>query len=380
MTFFKRVKSLFSRRELTLRDPDGWRDIWGTTTSAGTLVSPETAMGHPAILGAVRLLSELTAALPLIVYERGEGGRQRATGHPAHVLLHDEPNDIMTPFQLKETMVTHLLLYGNAYVLVLRDGRTPVALWPLHPSRVTLDDADGVFKYKVATPEGPKPYPVADIVHVPILAQDGLRGQSPVTLAREAIGAALAAEEHAALYFGNSAQPSGVIEHPGHLSDEAARRLGESWRAAHGGRRRQGTAVLEDGAKFEAIGSTARDAQLVEARQFAMHLLAAAMRIPAHLLDPSSRGTYANVETQSLEFLTFTLQPLLTRIEEALTRRLFTRDERRRYYAEFLVDGLLRADTRTRYDAYKTAIDAEFMTPDEARERENMPRRKEGSK
>jgi len=200
-----------------------------------------------------------------------------------------------------------LLLYGNAYALVVRSGGRPVALWPLHPTRVHLDDQDGVFTYKVSSPGGVEQYPPEDIVHVPILAPDGVRGQSPVTLAREAIGAALAAEEHAALYFANGAQPSGVLVHPGQLSPEAAQRLRESWRAAHGGRNRGGTAVLEGGMEYKPISNTAKDAQLIEARQFAMRLLAAAMRIPPHLLDPSVRGAYANVETQSLEFLTFSL-------------------------------------------------------------------------
>lgn len=369
------LKRPFERRAMTLRDPDGWRVLFGTQTAAGTIVTPETALGHPAILGAVRLLAELTASLPLVVYERTDAGRRRATEHPVYQLLHEAPNDAMTPFTFKETLVLHLLLFGNAYALVVRSGGRPVALWPLHPTRVHLDDQDGVFTYKVSSPGGVEQYPPEDIVHVPILAPDGVRGQSPVTLAREAIGAALAAEEHAALYFANGAQPSGVLVHPGQLSPEAAQRLRESWRAAHGGRNRGGTAVLEGGMEYKPISNTAKDAQLIEARQFAMRLLAAAMRIPPHLLDPSVRGAYANVETQSLEFLTFSLQPLLTRFEEAFSRRLFTAQERRRYYAEFLVDGLLRADTRTRYEAYKTAIEAGFMGPDEARERENLPRR-----
>lgn len=369
------LKRPFERRAMTLRDPDGWRVLFGTHTAAGTIVTPETALGHPAVLGAVRLLAELTASLPLVVYERTDAGRRRATEHPVYRLLHEEPNDMLTPFVLKETLVTHLLLYGNAYALVVRSGGRPMALWPLHPTRVHLDDQDGVFIYKVSGPDGIEQYPPEDIVHVPILAPDGVRGQSPVTLAREAIGAALAAEEHAALYFANGAQPSGVLVHPGQLTPEAAQRLRESWRAAHGGRNRGGTAVLEGGMEYKPISNTARDSQLIEARQFAMRLLAAAMRIPPHLLDPSARGTYQNVETQTLEFLTFSLQPLLTRFEEAFTRRLFTAQERHRYYAEFLVDGLLRADTRTRYEAYKTAIEAGFMDADEARERENLPRR-----
>ena len=143
------LKRPFERRAMTLRDPDGWRVLFGTQTAAGTIVTPETALGHPAILGAVRLLAELTASLPLVVYERTDAGRRRATEHPVYQLLHEAPNDAMTPFTFKETLVLHLLLFGNAYALVVRSGGRPVALWPLHPTRVHLDDQDGVFTYKV---------------------------------------------------------------------------------------------------------------------------------------------------------------------------------------------------------------------------------------
>ena len=184
---------------------------------------------------------------------------------------------MLTPFVLKETLVTHLLMYGNAYALVVRSGGRPVALWPLHPTRVHLDDQDGVFTYKVSSPGGVEQYPPEDIVHVPILAPDGVRGQSPVTLAREAIGAALAAEEHAALYFANGAQPSGVLVHPGQLTPEALTAAGER-RAAR--RPQPGrTAVLEGGMEYKPISNTP-GTPIVEARQFAMRLLAAAMRIP----------------------------------------------------------------------------------------------------
>src|SRR5690625_2765157 len=206
-----------------------------------------------------------------------------------------------------------------------------------------------------------------------MLSSDGLNGRSPIHLSRESIGAALAAEEFAADHFANNAQPSGVLEHPGRLTPEAAERLKRSWQASYGGRGRQGTAVLEEGAKFNPISATASEAQLIEARQHAMRAIAAALRIPPHLLDPTTRGTYANVETQSLEFLTFSLQPLLTRIEEALQRRLFAEGEP--FYCEFLVDGLLRSDTLNRYTAYQTAIFSGWMDPDEVRQRENLPPR-----
>lgn len=360
-------------RAMTFRDPDGWRDLFGTTTASGVVVTPEAALGHPAVLGALRLLTELLASLPLVVYRRTGAGRERAEDHPVYRLLHDAPNEFMTPFTFKETLGLHLLLHGNAYALIVRDATgKPAALWPIHPSRVSLVTEHGILRYRVQG-ETLQSYPPADVIHVPILAPDGLRGQSPVQVAREAIGAALAAEEHAARFYANNAQPSGVLTHPGTLTPEALKRLKDSWNAAHSGPGRHGTAVLEQGMKFEPISSTARDAQLIEARQHAMRTIAAALRIPAHLLDPTARGAYANVETQSLEFLTFSLQPLLTRFEEAFTRKLFAPGEP--YFAEFLVDGLLRADTSTRYAAYKTAIEAGFLTVDEVRQRENLPPR-----
>ncbi|HHY92910.1 MAG TPA: phage portal protein, partial [Firmicutes bacterium] len=359
----------------TLRDPDGWRDFLGLTTAAGVTVTPDSALGHPAVLGACRLLAELTASLPLLVYERTADGRRRAENHPVYRLLHEAPNPQQTPFTWKEELALHLLLYGNAYVLVgWAENGSPAALWPLHPSRVQTDiQPSGTVLYKVTTRQGqPVTYTPDDILHIPLLALDGLVGRSPIQLARESIGAALAAEAHAAGYFGNAATPSGVLKVPGRLAEEAALRLKKSWQQAYG-QGKAGTAVLEDGIEFQPIAGTGQEAQLIESRQFAMRALAAALRIPPHLLDPTARGTYANVETQSLEFLTFSLQPFLTRLEEALTLKLFTPAERRRYFVEFLTDGLLRVDTRTRYQAYQVAIQSGFMTANEARQRENLP-------
>jgi HK97 family phage portal protein len=375
MSIFTRIFRRNEKRGMSLRDPDGWRELFGLSTKAGVTVTPETALSHPAVLGAVRLVAELTASLPLVVYERAGDGRRRAENHPVYKLLHEAPNSLMTPFTWKETIVLHVLLFGNAFILVNWDeAGSPAALWPLHPAQVQVEvQPTGTVLYKVNTVAGQVvTYTPDDILHIPLLALDGVVGRSPVQLAREAIGAALAAEEHAAGYFANAARPSGVLKVAGTLTENAAARLKKSWEEAYG-RGKAGTAVLEEGVEFQSISSNAQEAQLIETRQFAMRVIAAALRIPPHLLDPSARGTYSNVETQSLEFLTFSLQPFLTRLEEAFTLKLFTPSERQRYFVEFLTDGLLRADTRTRYQAYKMAIEAGFMTVDEVRQRENLP-------
>jgi len=362
------------KRALPWRDPDGWQSLIGGTTAAGVTVTAETAMGHPAVLGAVRMIAELTASLPLITYKRTAGGKVRAEGHPVYELLHTRPNPQQTPFAFKETLCLHLLLHGNAYILIQwGDNGSPEALWPIHPSRVYMELQDeGTLLYKVTTQGQRKDYTADDMLHITMLSLDGLTGKSPVQLARESIAAALAGEEHAASYFANSARPSGILKVSNTLTEESAKRLKEGWQAAYGRGKSHGTAVLEDGTAFEPISSNAQEAQLIESRQFSMRAIAAALRIPAHMLDPTVRGAYANVETQSLEFLTFSLQPFLTRLEEALTLKLFTNTERQNLFVEFLTDSLLRTDTKTRYSCYQTAITSGFMTPNEARIRENL--------
>ena len=374
MGIWQRLFRKEEKRELTFRDADGWRTLLGLNTAAGITVTPENAMGHPAVMGAVRLIAELTASLPLIVYERTAGGKQRAENHPVYKLLHEQPNQIQSPFQFKETVALHLLLYGNSYILPEygQDGR-PYALWPIHPSKITLEqDTNGAISYKLSLPSGIRNLTPDEVVHTTMLSMDGLTGKSPVLMARESIGAALAEEEFAAGFFGNAARPSGVLKTDGILDTDAAKRLKESWQQAYG-RGKQGTAILEDGLEFEPISADAEKSQLLESRQFAMRAIAAALRIPAHLLDPTARGTYSNVETQSLEFLTFSLQPFLTRLEETFSLKLFTPTERQRYFVEFLTDGLLRVDTRTRFTAYKMAIDGGWMTINEVRRKENLP-------
>ncbi|MGE5590174.1 MAG: phage portal protein [Bacillota bacterium] len=361
------------KRSLTLRDPDGWKTLFGFSTTAGVDVTPEAALGHPAVLGAVRMLAETVATMPVLVYQRqADGGKARATRHPMWALLHDRPNPAMTPFTLKETLVEHLLLHGNAYLRLIRNaGGRVIALWPVHPSLVWPEVTAEGISYKLTEGTGQRALPADDVCHICMLAPDGIHGRSPILVSAETIGAALAAEEHAAGYFANAARPSGILKTNGVLSDSAAKRLKESWQQAYG-RGKAGTAVLENGVEFEPVSGNAQESQLLETRQFAMRALAAALRIPPHMIEPTARGTYANTETQALEFLQFSLQPLLTRIEEALNLSLFPEG---RYFCEFLADGLLRADTLSRYRAYQIGIQAGFLTPEEVRQRENLPKR-----
>lgn len=365
------------QRRLNLRDPDGWRELWGTGTASGVTVSPEGALAHAAVLAAVRLLSDTVASLPLILYRRlPDGGKERATDHQLYHLLHLQPNPRMSAFSLKEALQASLALYGNAYAWIDwgPDGR-PQALWPLPPTMVApeQDQSTGDIVYRIQTREGSQVVGYHQVLHIPGFSFDGLIGKSPITMAREAVGLALAQDEHGAAFFARGARMSGVLTYPGSLSPEARERLRKSWEALSSGRDNAWrTAVLEDGMKFEPLTMPMKDAEWIESRKFSVNEIARIFRVPPHLIGDLERSTYSNIETQSLEFLTFSLRPWLTRWEEALTVQLLTPLERETYFFEFLTTDLLRGDTKSRFEAYKIAREAGWLSVNEIREAENL--------
>lgn len=380
---FEKAKRLLGlrrqeKRSTTLTDPDGWRTIWGTESGAGVTVTPEAALTHAAVLAAVRLLAETVASLPIILYRRlPDGGKVRATDHPLYHLLHLKPNPRMAAFSLKEAMQASLALYGNGYALIDwgPDGR-PAALWPLLPTMVTPEqDAEtGNLQYRVQTRKGSKVLPADQVLHIPGFSFDGLVGKSPITLAREAIGLALAQDEHGAAFFARGARMSGILTYPGALSPEARERLRKGWEAMANGRDNAWrTAVLEDGMKFEALTIPNKDAEWLAARKFSVNEIARIFRVPPHLIGDLERATFSNIETQSLEFLTYSLRPWLTRWEESLTVQLLTPAEQETYFVEFLTADLLRGDTKSRYEAYRMAREAGWLSVNEIRQAENLP-------
>ena len=209
-------------------------------SSAGKRVNERSAMQMSAVYSCVRILAEAVAGLPLHLYcYKEDGGKEKAIDHPLYLLLHDEPNPEMSSFVFRETLMTHLLLWGNAYAQIIRNGKGEViALYPLMPDRMTVDrDRDGklYYEYMVSTDDAPtvkgtvvrlKP---SDVLHIPGLGFDGLVGYSPIAMAKNAIGMAIACEEYGAKFFANGAAPGGVLEHPGTIKDP--QRVRESWQS-----------------------------------------------------------------------------------------------------------------------------------------------------
>jgi HK97 family phage portal protein len=349
-------------------------------TAAGVQVTPRTAVRCTPVAAAVRVISESIGSLPVHIYRRGnDDERERDSDHPAHALLHHRANPWTSAQEFRQQLTADALLHGNGYALVVRVAGEPRELHRLEPGAVSIDLNAVEPTYRVSDGKGgTATYGWHDVLHVRApISFDGVTGQSPVTLAKEAIGLAIALETAAAQLFSNGGTPSGVISVPEQLSPEAAERLRDAWRAANGGENRRGTAVLESGANWQAIRMTNTDAEYNATRVFAIGEIARAFGTPPHILYEMSRATWSNVESLGIEFKTFGLLPWVRRWEGAIERTLIDGDE---HYAEFLLDGFLRADFEARADGYQKLISSRVLSPNEARAREGLPPYEGGSK
>lgn len=357
----------------------------GNTTS-GKPVTERTAMQMTAVYSCVRILSEAIAGLPLHIYRHTQnGGKEKATEHSLYKLLHDEPNTEMTSFSFRETLMSHLLLWGNAYAQIIRNGRGEVvALYPLMPNRMTVDrDANGILYYlysktaEDANTLGTKSNQVmlntADVLHIPGLGFDGLVGYSPIAMAKNAIGMAIACEEYGAMFFANGAAPGGVLEHPGVVKDPA--KVRESWNLVYkGSSNSHRVAVLEEGMKYQPIGISPEQAQFLETRKFQINEIARIFRVPPHMVGDLEKSSFSNIEQQSLEFVKYTLDPWVVRWEQTMHRLLFTNEEKRKYFIKFNVDGLLRGDYASRMSGYATGRQNGWLSANDIRELEDLDR------
>lgn len=347
-------------------------------TVAGIPVNEASALRHVAVLACIRVYAEAIASLPCHMYRRLERGKERTPDHPLYTLLHDRPNPEMTAFSFYETLESHALLWGNCYAEIDfgKSSDRPLALWPLLPDRThpERDERTGKIVYKTTLDTGAQvTLPAWKVFHVPGLGFDGLVGYSPIRLAREAISLGMATEHYGAAFFGNGARPSGVLEHPGKLSDPAYDRLKASWDNRHGGlTNAQRLAILEEGMKYTAISVPPEDAQFLETRKFQLAEIARLYRVPLHMIGDLERATFSNIEHQSIEFVVHSLRPWLRRWEQAINWKLLGQKERRTHFAEFLVDGLLRGDIKSRYEAYAVGRQNGWLSADDIREAENM--------
>ena len=353
-------------------------------SASGKQVNERTSMQMTAVYSCVRILSEAVASLPLNVYRYTDtGGKEKAIDHSLYRLLHDEPNPEMSSFIFRETLMTHLLLWGNAYAQIIRNGKGEViALYPLMPDRMTVDrDSNGglYYKYRKSNDDAPTmesgvvSLAPSDVLHVPGLGFDGLVGYSPIAMAKNAIGLAIAAEEYGSKFYANGAAPSGVLEHPGTLKDPT--RVRDSWNSTFGGSTNSHkVAVLEEGMKYTPISISPNEAQFLETRKFQINEIARIFRVPPHMVGDLEKSSFSNIEQQSLEFVKYTLDPWVIRWEQALYRTLLSEEEKKSYFFKFNVEGLLRGDYQSRMQGYATARQNGWMSANDIRELEDLDR------
>jgi HK97 family phage portal protein len=352
----------------------GYTFFFGSTTS-GKTVNERTAMQTTAVYACVRILSETLASLPLHTYKHTDRGKEKAIDHNLYYLLHDEPNPEMTSFVFRETLMGHLLLWGNAYAQIIRDGRGKVlALYPLLPDKMKVDRTSaGELYYEYQTDTGPVILRNYEVFHIPGLGFDGLVGYSPIAMAKNAIGMAIATEEYGAKFFANGANPGGVLEHPGVLKDP--KRVRDSWNAVYqGSGNAHRIAVLEEGMKFHSIGIPPEQAQFIATRKFQLNEIARIFRIPPHMIGDLDKSSFSNIEQQSREFVKYTLDPWVSRWEQAIHKSLLKPDEKRQYFVKFNVDGLLRGDYESRMNGYAIGRQNGWLSANDIRELEDMNR------
>jgi HK97 family phage portal protein len=381
------IKSLFGFGQARDKPVDkaadaGYSFLFGRTTS-GKPVNERTAMQTTAVYACVRILAEAVASLPLHVYEyQDDGGKKLVHDHPLYYLLHDEPNPEMTSFVFRETLMSHLLIWGNAYAQIIRDGAGRVlGLYPLLPDKMDVqrDDRGNIYYvYSRNSDENPmfKEYgdirlKAEDVLHIPGLGFDGLIGYSPIAMAKNAVGMTLACEEYGASFFANGANPGGVLEHLGVLKDPS--KVRESWNSVYRGvNNAHKIAVLEEGMKYQQIGIPPEEAQFLETRKFQINEIARLYRIPPHMVGDLDKSSFSNIEQQSLEFVKYTLDPWVIRWEQSLQRSLLLPGEKGKYFIKLNVDGLLRGDYQSRMNGYAVGRQNGWFSANDIREMENM--------
>jgi len=356
--------------------------FFGGRSASGMSVSEKSALQTAAVYACVRVISEAVASLPLRVYRYEGDGVQPIYDHPLYDILHTVPNPEMTSFTFRETMMNHLLLYGNAYAQIVRDGLGRItALYPLLPNKMDIsrrETGEIFYTYWKDTDEtrprdktGSVILEAYDVLHIPGLSFDGLVGYPPIALAKNAIGMAMATEEYGASFFANGASPGGVLEFPLNLSNPE--KIKEDWNKRFQSARNAGkVAVLEEGMKFHAVGIPPDQAQFLETRRFQLNEIARVFKVPPHMIGDLEKSSFSNIEQQSLDFVKNTLNPWVVRLEQAMNMSLLSSSERKKLVIKFNLDGMLRGDYETRMKGYTEGLQNGWMSVNDIRRLENM--------
>lgn len=342
--------------------------------SGAAPVNESTAVTSSAVWSAVNLLASQVAQLPLHIYRRRDNGsRVRATEHPLYSVLHDAPNPVMTSFTWRETLMLWMLLRGRSVSQVQRDAAGRIRrLWPIAANRVRVDvTATGNRQFHIDE----KQVRPESVLFIPGLSWDGYDGISVISALRRVVELSINTEKYGSSFFDRGGDINGYLKYEGLIKDESVRRrLLDEWDSNYGRGPDSGhkTALLEHGLSYEKVTPSNDDAQFIETRKFQVTEVARVFRVPPHMIYELERATDKNVSAQGKEFLQYSLQPWLVRIEQAINQQLLTDEERGTYYVEFDTSALHRPLLQERYEAFGVARQWGFMSVNDIRRLENM--------
>lgn len=390
------IKALFgSDKARALHDPNYWiaSDLLGRQTMSGEAVSVNHALTLPAYYSAMRSISEDVAKVSFKVFKRLDPrGKEPQPRHPVFKLIHSEPNEEMSAFTLRETLTSYALGWGNGYAEIeVNQKGDPVALWPIHPSRVTprrVGRPNNLqLVYDVISRVGDDKnleVPISDpskefiirlrperVFHLHGLGSNGITGYSVAQIAAESIGLSLAQQRYASTFYGNGASLNGILVTPEKLNDESLKRIRESWESVHRGAvRAHKTAILEQGLDWKQTSVNPKDAQFLEGRSFSIEEVARWFRIPPHKIQHLARSTFTNIESQNLEYVTDTLMAWFVRWEQETDRKLIT--NRNLFFSKHNANSLMRGDSIARSNFYRNQFNLGALSPNDIRELEDM--------
>ncbi|HDC4490002.1 TPA: phage portal protein [Enterobacter asburiae] len=351
-----------------------WEE-WFGTSSSGKVVTADKAIQLSAVWACVRLLSESISTLPLKIYVRQpDGSRKAATDHPAYSILCRRPNSEMTPSRFMLMVVASICLRGNAFIEKKFIANRLVSLVPLLPQNMVVKRlTTGALEYKYTENGSERVIAVKNIMHIRGFGLDGVCGMMPMKTGRDVIGSAMAVEESAAKIFEQGLQSSGFLTAEQALNDEQRERLREYMAKFTGSKNAGKIMVLEGGLKYQGVTMNPEDAQMLESRAFSIEEICRWFRVPPFMVGHTTKQSSwaSSLEGMNLQFLTHTLRPLLVNIEQEIGRCLLDSDDE--VFAEFSVEGLLRADSAGRAAYYTSALQNGWMSRNDVRRLENMP-------
>lgn len=373
MNLLNSIGRWFGLADESTSRPGPTDDFWYSTEILGA--SGVSSLQSTAVYSCVRVIAETIGTLPCKIYERSGEGKRVAREHPIYTLLHDQANEFQTANEYWETVATHILCGGNSYSRVVYDSRFNASqLIPIDPQYVSVisDRETGRKAYWVSEPGIPSVVRFdGEILHIPGLSYDGKIGYSPMGAARRAIEMQMGAEKYADRVFKNSAIPPAYVALTGQPDKGTQDAFSSWWKRQYGGNNQGSMGFVYNG-EIKTVNVNHRDLQFLELRKFQLEEIARIYRVPLHLIQSLDRSTNNNIEHQSLDFVTHTVRPWAVRLESRINAVLLGPQERKRYFAEFALDALMRGDSASRAAFYASGIQNGYLKPDEARAKENL--------